>query len=205
MPEVMKQQAMSKHPQKLDALRGAGGAPSEPYINTVSEGLGTRNKAGRQFLRVLGVDPGFDRLGLAVLEGDSSRPTHVWSECIQPPKGDPSVRLAYVYMTMLSVIETYSPSLVAIETLFFSTNKKTAFSVAEARGAILAAAGATGIPVKECTPAQVKIAVTGYGSADKKAIEKMVPKLLSLPEKQRLDDEFDAIAIAIAGLSQHPQ
>ena len=153
--------------------------------------------------RVLGIDPGFDRLGLAVLEGDASRPTHIWSDCIQPPKGEASMRLAYVYDSVMSALAEYQPSLLAIETLFFSTNKKTAFSVAEARGAILAAAGKSGVRVLECTPAQVKIAVTGYGSADKKAIEAMVPKLLTLPSKKRLDDEFDALAVAIAGLSTH--
>ena len=91
--------------------------------------------------------------------------------------------------------------MLAIETLFFSTNKKTALGVAEARGAILAAAGVAGIPVREFSPGTVKLAVTGHGSADKAAIARMIPHLISLPPKKRLDDEFDAIAVAIAGLS----
>jgi Holliday junction resolvasome RuvABC endonuclease subunit len=66
-----------------------------------------------------------------------------------------------------------------------------------------AVAGNLSIPVIEFTPAQVKIAVTGYGSADKKAIENMIPRLITLPTKKRLDDEFDAIAVALAGLSTH--
>lgn len=153
--------------------------------------------------RVLGVDPGFDRLGLAVVEGDASRPTHVWSDCIQPPKGLACDRLAHVYNAITEALQIYNPRILAIETLFFSTNKKTAFSVAEARGVVLAAAGNLSIPVIEFTPAQVKIAVTGYGSADKKAIENMIPRLITLPTKKRLDDEFDAIAVALAGLSTH--
>jgi len=151
--------------------------------------------------RVLGIDPGFDRLGLAVLEGDASRPTHVWSDCILPPKGDASVRLAVVHTAILEAIQTYTPNLVSIEGLFFSTNKKTALSVAEARGAVLAAVGAAGLPVIEFSPGQIKLSVTGYGSADKKAIAQMIPHLITLPEKKRLDDELDAIAVAIAGLS----
>jgi crossover junction endodeoxyribonuclease RuvC len=151
--------------------------------------------------RILGVDPGFDRLGLAVLEGDASRPTHIWSECIKPKKGLPEVRLAAVYEAVDSAIREHHPHALSLETLYFSTNKKTAIAVAEARGVVLAAAGAHHLPVYEYSPGQVKLAVTGYGAADKKSIALMVPKLLSLPPKKRLDDELDAIAIAIAGLS----
>lgn len=151
--------------------------------------------------RVLGIDPGFDRLGLAVVEGDPSKPTHVWSECVSPAKGEPSERLAAIYRAVLDAIERYEPTSLSLETLFFSTNKKTALAVAEARGAVLAAAGAHGLTVREFSPAQVKLAVTGYGSADKKAMERMIPHLIALPPKKRLDDEFDAIAAAIAGLS----
>ena len=153
-------------------------------------------------MRVLGIDPGFDRLGMAVLEGDPSRPTLVWSDCVLPPKGAPEVRLSAVYKKTIEVLREYSPDLLALETLFFSTNKKTALQVAEARGAILAAAGSVGIPVREFSPGPVKLAVTGHGSADKAAIARMIPHLLTLPEKKRLDDELDAIAIAIAGLSR---
>lgn len=151
--------------------------------------------------RVLGVDPGYDRLGLAVVEGDTSRPTHIWSECVSPPKGEPYERLGVVFTAVERAIREHNPDAVAIETLFFSTNKKTALAVAEARGAVLAACGKTSCPVIEFSPAQVKIAVSGYGSADKKAIALMIPRLIELPKKKRLDDELDAIAVAIAGLS----
>ncbi len=151
--------------------------------------------------RVLGVDPGFDRLGLAVLEGDPSKPKLVWSDCIEPPRGAVETRLAAVGSAIETALEKYGPDMLAIETLFFSTNRKTALGVAEARGAILSAAGKRGIPVAEYSPAQVKLAVTGYGAADKLAVARMLPKLLSLPPKRRRDDELDAIAVALAGLS----
>lgn len=154
-------------------------------------------------MRVLALDPGYDRLGIAVLEGDPSRPTHIWSDCVTPPPGTPEQRLAVVFASVASAIETYTPDVVALETLFFSTNKKTAIGVAQARGAILAAAGAANLPVSEHAPQQVKLAVTGYGNADKKAVEAMIPRLLSLPEKRRLDDEMDAIAVGICALSTH--
>lgn len=152
-------------------------------------------------MRVLGIDPGYDRLGLAVLEGDPSRPTVIWSDCVLPPKGLPEARLAAVYEAVSSAILQYAPEKLSLETLFFSTNKKTALAVAEARGAILAAAGAHKIFVSEYSPAQVKLAVTGHGGADKKAIAQMVPHLVTLSVRKRLDDELDAIAVAIAGLA----
>ncbi len=161
-------------------------------------------KAPAMSRRVLGIDPGFDRLGLAVIEGDPSHPTHLWSDCITPAKGASSLRLAAVYAAITTAIDTYHPSIIALETLYFSTNKKTALSVAEARGVALAAIGAFELPVLEITPAQVKLAVTGHGSADKAALARMLPHLIALPAKKRLDDELDAIAIAIAGLSTRP-
>ena len=162
---------------------------------------GTKLLMNKTLRRVIGIDPGFDRLGIAVIEGDASKPVHIWSDCIQIPKGTQSERLATVYNTVVRVVETYTPSSCGIEGLFFSTNKKTALAVAEARGAVLSALGNTHLPVCEFSPAQVKLAVTGYGKADKAAVASMVPKLLTLPIKKRLDDEFDAIAVALACLS----
>lgn len=152
-------------------------------------------------MRVLGIDPGFDRLGLAVLEGDPSRPTVVWSDCVCPPPGAPEERLAAVSKAVEEAIIMHRPDAMAIETLFFSTNRKTAMGVAQARGAILAVAGAHGVAIREFNPAQVKLAVTGHGGADKKAIARMIPHLVNLTPRPRLDDELDAIAVAIAGLS----
>ena len=153
-------------------------------------------------MRVLAIDPGFDRLGLAVIEGDPSKPTHVWSECVEPAKGAPSARLGIVFESVSQAINDYSPNKLAIESLFFSTNVKTAMRVAEARGAVLAAAGKAQLEVQEYSPQEVKLAVTGYGAADKKAVALMIPHLISLPEKKRLDDELDAIALGIAALSK---
>lgn len=152
-------------------------------------------------MRVLGIDPGYDRLGIAVVEGDASRPTLVWSACVTPARGAQSERLGAVSQAIAQAIAAHRPDCLAIETLFFSTNRKTALSVAEARGAVLAAAGSVRLPVREFSPAQVKLAVTGYGNADKQAIARMIPRLVALPSGDRLDDELDAIAVAIAGLA----
>ncbi len=152
-------------------------------------------------MRVLGIDPGFDRLGLAVIEGNPSKPVLVWSECVMPARGAAQDRLSAVTAAVAKAIKKYAPDAVGLERLFFSTNRKTAIKVGEARGAVLSAVGESGLPVFEFTPQQVKLAVTGYGASDKTAIARMVPRLIALPLKKRLDDEFDALAIAIATLS----
>ncbi|MBI2025309.1 crossover junction endodeoxyribonuclease RuvC, partial [Candidatus Kaiserbacteria bacterium] len=153
-------------------------------------------------MRILAIDPGYDRLGIAVVEGDASRPALLWSDCVLPEKGMREERLAHVSRAVASAIKKYSPDAIAIETLFFNKNRKTAVGVAEARGAILAAAGLASLRIVEYSPQQVKSAVTGHGGADKAAVARMIPKLLFLPEKKRLDDEMDAIALGITALAR---
>jgi crossover junction endodeoxyribonuclease RuvC len=155
-------------------------------------------------MRVLAIDPGYDRLGLAVIEGDPSRPTYIWSDCVTPKKGPHEARLAQVHESVADAIRAYTPDTLALETLFFSTNVKTAIGVAEARGAVLAAAGEAGLAVTEHSPQAVKLAVTGDGRAEKGAVARMVPRVIAIPEKKRLDDEFDALALAICALAAGP-
>jgi crossover junction endodeoxyribonuclease RuvC len=143
---------------------------------------------------VLAIDPGYDRLGIAVMEKD----TLVFSECFVPPKGPLPARLASVYQRVTTLIQDHAPESMAVETLFFTKNQKTAMAVAEARGVILLAAENSGIPVFEYSPQAVKIAVTGSGSATKEGVAKMVERILKLLPKKRLDDEYDAIALAMA-------
>lgn len=163
--------------------------------------MSSRYLPTRVGMRILAIDPGYDRLGIAVIEGDPSRPTLLMSDCVQPNKGAREDRLAEVSSAITAAIKTYTPSALAIETLFFSVNKKTAIGVAEARGAILAAAGIASLPIIECSPQQVKLAVTGHGGSSKAAVATMIPRLLNLPKKKRLDDELDAIAIGITALA----
>jgi crossover junction endodeoxyribonuclease RuvC len=157
-------------------------------------------------MRILGIDPGYDRLGIAVVEGDASKPRVVWSDCVTPPKGEREERLAAVFDAVAVVVKKHKPDRLALESLYFNKNATTGIGVAEARGAVLAAAGRAGLPVSEYSPQQVKLAVTGYGAADKKAVAGMVPRLVALAPRKRLDDELDAIAVAICGLAErYPQ
>jgi crossover junction endodeoxyribonuclease RuvC len=149
----------------------------------------------------MAVDPGYDRLGIAVFEGT----TLIHSECFTPPKGEVAERLSAVFTRVTDLIKKYKPVSLAIEGLFFNKNQKTAIHVAEARGAITVAAMQLGVSVHEYSPQAVKIAVTGSGNAAKEGVIRMVDRLLKLPERKRLDDEYDAIALGIAHTSNNPQ
>lgn len=154
-----------------------------------------------RFMRVLAIDPGYDRCGVAVVErarGDSL----LYSDCITTKATMPFIeRLAVVGKEIERLIEMYSANELAIENLYFQNNQKTAMRVAEVRGALMYIAAAAGLSVHEYTPPQVKTAVAGWGRADKKQLMSIVPKLLKIEKKIVSDDEFDAIALAITHLA----
>ncbi|HTH93549.1 MAG TPA: crossover junction endodeoxyribonuclease RuvC [Candidatus Paceibacterota bacterium] len=147
---------------------------------------------------ILAVDPGFDRCGIAIIHTGST-PSVKQSWCISTNKKDShSIRLATVFKGIEEAIVTHSPDAIALETLFFSVNKKTVIAVAEARGIIVTLAGLHNIPLIELSPQEVKIAMTGSGNADKKAVQKMVEMTLKVDTGKKLDDEIDAIALGMA-------
>lgn len=154
---------------------------------------------------ILSIDPGFGRLGVAVLDAKNrSKPEIVFSDCVETgSKLAFEKRLLKIGQTVSELILKYKPDVVAIETLYFSTNEKTALQVAEARGVILYVVAEAGIPIREFGPGEVKVAVTGYGKSDKKAVMSMVPRLVTLPVKKMLDDELDAIAVGLTCIATH--
>ncbi len=157
------------------------------------------NSASKKILdRVIAIDPGYDRAGIAVMDRDML----LHSECFIPPKGVLEARLRGVYHRINTLIQKYRPNALALETLYFSKNQKTAIAVAEARGIIMLAAAEADILLFEYSPQEVKIAVTGSGNAAKEGVVKMVERLIALPVKKRLDDEYDAIALALAHQAQ---
>ncbi|MBX4206248.1 crossover junction endodeoxyribonuclease RuvC [Candidatus Parcubacteria bacterium] len=153
--------------------------------------------------RVIGIDPGFDRIGVAVLEGTGTAETLLYSECITTLKKDAhDKRLLALGTRLEEIILEWKPKELAIEKLFFNQNATSALKVAEARGVIIFEAAQAGLPVYEYSPQDVKIAVTGYGKADKVAVEGMVRKLVKMPDgAKKLDDEIDAIAVGITHLA----
>lgn len=108
-------------------------------------------------------------------------------------------RLVLIEKDVTDLLTTHRPELMSIETLLFNRNVTTAMQVSEARGVILCAAAKQSIPIFNCTPLQVKMAVTGYGKADKHQVKQMVKLQCGLTSMHKLDDAVDAIAIGMAG------
>lgn len=151
-------------------------------------------------MTILGTDPGFDRAGWGVLVTDRGRVSQTSYGCIQTSRRDTAAeRLFALSRGLTKIIKDHKPDLFVVEKLFFQKNVKTAIAVAEARGVILLAAAAAGLKIVECTPLQVKQAVTGYGRADKSQIGRMIKVLLGLKEIPKSDDAADALAIAYTG------
>ena len=149
-------------------------------------------------MKILGIDPGIERVGISVVEKTLGKENYLFSECFKTsPKLSYYERLLLIGKEISEVIATYNPDALAIEKLFFETNTKTAMSVAEARGMMLYVCTHANLKIFEYTPLEIKVAVTGYGKSDKHAIMHMVPKLIKLPDRKMIDDEVDAIAIAL--------
>lgn len=155
-------------------------------------------------MRVLGIDPGYERLGIAVVEKQNNKEVVVYSECFHTPKELPfHERLFLLGEKIRTIIEEHEPQALAIETLVFNTNQKTAIHVAEARGVVLYEGSRRKLEVYEFTPLQIKIATTGHGRSDKKQVTEMVKKLVKIEKKDAKDDEYDAIACALTCLASY--
>lgn len=149
-------------------------------------------------MRIIAIDPGYEKMGVAVLEKTSGKEVLLFSECFRTSRKNPHhKRLAALGTEAERVIREFKPECLAIEKLFFTTNQKTAFQVAEARGVIIYEASSAGLSVCEFTPLQAKVAVTGYGRGTKDQMKYMVEKLITVGKKIKEDDEYDAIALGL--------
>ena len=153
---------------------------------------------GVGWMRVLGIDPGYAIAGYGVLDAHKGKVTPVTFGAVTTPSHTLfEERLTEIYDDFCSLINATKPDVVAIETLFFSTNQKTVIAVAEARGVILLAAHKAGLPIFEYSPLQVKQSVVGYGKATKSQVQEMTRRLLHLVKIPKPDDAADALAIAL--------
>jgi crossover junction endodeoxyribonuclease RuvC len=147
---------------------------------------------------VLGVDPGTAILGYALVLGEADRLALVACGVITTPAHQPlPERLLAIYRGLGRLVDEHHPEAGAVEELFFSRNARTALAVGQARGVVLLALAHAGLPVYEYKPLEVKRAVAGYGSADKKQVQEMVRLLLSLERAPEPDDAADAAAVAV--------
>ncbi len=150
-------------------------------------------------MRVLAVDPGYERVGIAVIEKDSQHKEQLlYSDCfITSSKLPFPERLSLIGKELEHLIEKHTPTTFAIEKLYFNTNQKTGLLVSEARGMMLYVAIKNNLSTFEYTPLQIKSAVTGYGRGDKQQVITMVHQLISIEKEIKYDDEYDAIAIGL--------
>lgn len=154
-------------------------------------------------MKILAIDPGFERLGIALLEKNrGTKEVVLHSECFKTSPALPfPARLLKIGEKIESLIKEYEPERLAIENLFMATNKRTGMHVAETRGVILYMAEKWGLKITEYTPLQIKVAVTGYGKADKKQVMAMIPKLVAIAPGKTSDDELDAIAVGLTTIA----
>ncbi|OJX41329.1 MAG: crossover junction endodeoxyribonuclease RuvC [Chloroflexi bacterium 44-23] len=147
---------------------------------------------------ILGIDPGTASTGYGIIEENQSGikaiKYGVISTAANLPMGE---RIIAIYDRMIEIIEEFSPVSCAVEKLFFRRNVTTAISVGQARGVVLLALAQKGVAIAEYTPMQVKLAVAGYGGAEKKQVQFMVQSILNLVDIPKPDDAADALAIAI--------
>lgn len=153
---------------------------------------------------VIGIDPGYDRLGVAIIQREAGLEKLIHSECIETDRTSPlSDRLYFLGQSFLSLVKKYQTDTLAIETLFFNKNQKTVMGVSQVRGVIIYLAQDHGCRIFEYGPQEIKIAITGYGKSDKKAMVDMVKRLLPDTPHSALDDEYDAIAVGLTCLAHN--
>jgi len=160
-------------------------------------------------MKILAIDPGFERIGFAILEKKDGKEILLDSGCITTSSSSPfNDRLFIIGEEIGKIIKKWEPKALAIETLLFNNNQKTVMKVSEARGVVIYISSKYKLSVHEYTPLQIKIAVTGYGRAPKDQVGIMVKKLIDIEKTVKYDDEMDAIAIGIthlASISNYPQ
>jgi crossover junction endodeoxyribonuclease RuvC len=153
-------------------------------------------------MKVLGIDPGYGRCGMAVVEKASGKEVLLYSTCVETSvTADFPSRLAQVSDACGRLIEQFKPDCMALEKLYITKNQKTAMQVAEVRGALQERAAQAALPVAEYTPGEIKSAVASSGRADKKQIAAMLHMLIKIERPIKHDDEYDAIAIALTHLA----
>lgn len=149
-------------------------------------------------MRIIGIDPGIATVGFGVVDSSGGKQSYVTCGVITTPAKTPlSSRLDQIYTDLEELFAAFKPDAVSIEELFFNTNITTGIAVAHGRGVLLYAAEKCGIPLYEYTPSQVKLAVTGYGKAEKRQVMDMTRRLLKLKAVPRPDDAADALGLAL--------
>lgn len=149
-------------------------------------------------MRIIGIDPGTGILGFGVIDVEKGECRLVDAGVIRTPvHEDDAVRLLTIYEELSEIISQTKPKMMSVEKLFFARNVTTAMTVSQARGVVLLTAMQAQLDIHEYTPMQIKLAITGYGKADKKQMQEMVKTILKLKSIPKPDDAADALAAAL--------
>lgn len=152
---------------------------------------------------ILGIDPGYNRMGFGVLQIEGREMNAIDYGVMKTPGGlRIEERLLHLAEDLQTIINEHPPQLMAVEKIFLTNNQKTVMQVAETRGVILLMAAQNGIPVVEFTPSQIKLAMTGNGRATKVAMQRMVKTVLGLQRIPKPDDAADALAVAVTAANK---
>lgn len=155
-------------------------------------------------MKILGIDPGIERLGWGILIKNGGKIERINSGVKKTLKTqEKNERLFEIQCFLDELIKAEKPNAISVERLFFTKNAKTALTISEVRGVILSTAQKYKLIISEFTPLQVKMAVCGYGKATKEDVAKMLKLSIALPQNKVLDDETDALAIALTGALHH--
>lgn len=150
-------------------------------------------------MTILGIDPGYDRVGWAVGVVKLAKLHIPGSGCIETNRQlDIEARYQQIYTHLQEILTRFKPDKLYIEELFFAKNTTTALKVAEARGVILTTCWKFGLEVKSVHPQQLKLAITGNGRATKQELKKMLQMITKQDFSGIKDDTLDALAIVIA-------
>ena len=154
---------------------------------------------------VLGIDPGLSTTGYAIVEAQGAKTQAIAVGVIRTDRARPMAeRLAELYADLGAIVSDYQPHEAAIEQVFVNRNLQTATSVGRASGVVLLALAQAAVPVDEYTPSAVKMALCGYGKADKAQVGKVVQMRLGLPAVPGPADAADALAIALCHVQAAP-
>lgn len=154
---------------------------------------------------ILGIDPGIGRTGWGVVHSQAGRVTLLDFGCIETAANStPADRLMAISAAVDRLVSRFIPVVAGVETLLFNTNSKTVMAVGQARGVVLVTLAKRKVALKELSPLQVKLAVTGYGRADKVQVQRMVKTLLGLERIPKPDDAADALAVCLAVAAVEP-
>lgn len=147
-------------------------------------------------VRILGIDPGSRVTGYGIIDLDGHRPVYVTSGCIRTKSSALPDRLKVIFESVLEIVQAYEPTEFSIENVFMSKNASSALKLGQARGAAICAGVYQNLPVSEYTPRQIKLAVVGYGAADKSQVQHMMCSILGI-QGELQEDAADALAAAV--------